>query len=170
MIGQTISHYKILSRLGAGGMGVVYEAEDTRLGRHVALKFLPESHGVAEESVERFLREARIASSLNHPHICTIHDVGIHEGRHFIAMELLEGEPLSEHLRRGPLSVDHALPIAVDMLAALGAIHASGIERVGDLHAEIKQVVERQRTASQSLLQRLAFEQLHHHELLCHLP
>ena len=109
MIGETISHYKIQSRLGAGGMGVVYEAEDTRLGRHVALKFLPDSPGVATENVERFLREARIASSLNLPNICTIYDVGIHEGRHFIAMELLEGESLRGRIQGRPLPLEQIL-------------------------------------------------------------
>ena len=133
MIGKEILHYRILRQLGAGGMGVVYEAEDTRLGRHVALKLLPESHGVAEENVERFLREARIASSLNHPHICTIHDVGTHEGRHFIAMELLEGESLRSRIHGHPLPVSLVLEVGQQLADALDAAHSKGI-----VHRDIK--------------------------------
>src|SRR6185503_14252836 len=133
MIGQQIQHYRIVRQLGAGGMGIVYEAEDTRLGRHVALKFLPESHGIAEESVERFLREARIASSLNHPNICTVHDIGVHEGRHFIAMELLDGESLRSRVNGHALPVDQILEIGCQLADALDAAHTKGI-----IHRDIK--------------------------------
>jgi tetratricopeptide (TPR) repeat protein len=133
MIGKEIQHYRIVRQLGAGGMGVVYEAEDTRLGRHVALKFLPESPGLADENVERFLREARIASSLNHPNICTIHDVGVHEGRHFIAMELLEGESLRSRIQGSPLPPAQVLEVGVQLADALDAAHTKGI-----IHRDIK--------------------------------
>ena len=133
MIGQQIQHYRVLRQLGSGGMGIVYEAEDTRLGRHVALKFLPDGHGLAEENVERFLREARIASSLNHPNICTVYDVGVHEGRHFIAMERLEGESLRSRIHGQPMPLGQILDVGGQLADALDAAHAKGI-----VHRDIK--------------------------------
>ncbi|MGI8835391.1 MAG: protein kinase domain-containing protein [Pyrinomonadaceae bacterium] len=106
MLGRTISHYHITSQLGEGGMGVVYEAEDTNLGRHVALKFLTPALANDENLLQRFQREARAASALNHPNICIIHGIEQHESEHFIVMELLDGEALSDRVRRGPLDLE----------------------------------------------------------------
>ena len=133
MIGQTISHYRLLRILGEGGMGVVYEAEDIRLGRHVALKFIVHKALDRRESVERFEREARAASVLNHPNICTIHDVGEADGRHFIAMELLEGESLESLLTRGPLPIRQVIEVGAQIAEGLVAAHSRNV-----IHRDIK--------------------------------
>src|SRR5947207_15994926 len=113
MLNETIAHYRILRQLGKGGMGVVYEAEDTKLGRRVALKFLPEATHRDEQALERFLREARAASALNHPGICTIHAIEEHDGRTFIAMELLEGQTLDKLIPAGSLPISRTIDIGV---------------------------------------------------------
>ncbi|MFY9662485.1 MAG: protein kinase [Terriglobales bacterium] len=133
MVGETVSHYHIVGKLGGGGMGVVYEAEDTRLARHVALKFIPEEMVHDPKSLERFLREARAASQLNHPGICTIHDIDDNAGHPFIVMEKLEGISLKERLRGKPMEIDEVLDIGIQVADALAASHAKGI-----IHRDIK--------------------------------